>query len=86
MTNSIHIRKKLSKALDKAVKLNEKATPDTGIDLCRALLFILDKYNKGNYYGTVALKFTGLTVQNPREVEVTHRLEVEIPDGEDQST
>ena len=78
MNNSPELIKNLMETLEKSIELNEKATPDTGVDLTRALIFMLEKYNTGNYFGTIALKFTGLTVQNPRELEVTHRLEVEI--------
>lgn len=78
MNNSVEIKKKLDVALEKALKLNERATPDTGVSLAKVLLFVLNKYNSGKYFGSIVLKFTGITVQNPREVEVTHRLEVEL--------
>jgi len=78
--NSEKLQKRLLKSIQLGLKTNSKASVDNGIDLARALIFVLDKYNTGNYYGTIALKFTGIVVQNPREIEVTHRLEIEIED------
>lgn len=46
-----------------------------GIEPHKVILFILDKYLRGNYYGTISVKISGDTVQNPKEVEVSYRLE-----------
>lgn len=78
--NNGTLKSKFDEELKKAIKINEQSPKDSGIDLLRALIFVLQKYNSGNYYGTIALKFTGTMIQNPRELEVTHRLEVEIKD------
>jgi len=78
--NNGSLKSKFDEELKKAIKINEQSPKDSGIDLFRALIFVLQKYNSGNYYGTIALKFTGTMIQNPRELEVTHRLEVEIKD------
>lgn len=78
--NNGTLKSKFDEELKKAIKINEQSPSDSGIDLLRALIFILQKYNTGNYYGTIALKITGTMIQNPRELEVTHRLEVEIKD------
>ena len=76
--NSKNLQERLYKEIQTGLKLNSKAPLSNGIDLCRALIFVLEKYNSGNYYGTIALKMTGTMIQNPREIEVTHRLETEI--------
>jgi hypothetical protein len=78
--NNGSLKSKFDEELKKAIKINEQSPKDSGIDLFRALIFVLQRYNSGNYYGTIALKFTGTMIQNPRELEVTHRLEVEIKD------
>jgi len=78
--NSANLKLKFDNELEKALKINDQSPKDSGIDLLRSLIFVLQKYNTGNYYGTIALKFTGTMIQNPREIEVTHRLEVEIKD------
>jgi hypothetical protein len=78
MKNSNKLKKVFEEELKKAEKVNAESPQGSGINLYKALIFILKKYNSGNYYGTIALKFTGTTIQNPKELEVTHRLELDF--------
>lgn len=38
------------------------------------VLFLLRKFNQGNYYGSVLMKILGTSCQDAKEVEVTHKL------------
>jgi hypothetical protein len=62
--------------LEKAALIHQ--TDPTNIEPHKAILFFLKKYNTGRYYGTIALKITGAQVQNPKELEVTHRLDLQF--------
>lgn len=66
---------KLKPRLEQALELNK--TAPNGIELEKFLYFLLDKYNTGNYYGWIAVRFSGTAVFNPKEVERTHKLEDE---------
>ena len=39
------------------------------------LLFILDNFNQGNYYGTFELKLLGTSCNDIKEKERTHKLQ-----------
>jgi len=65
------IKETLIKELDKSFDVNKfgKGTP-----LWMNLLFILKKFNKGNYYGTLELKLLGTSINDVREKDRTHKL------------
>jgi len=46
-----------------------------GTPLWMNLLFILDNFNKGNYYGTFELKLLGTSCNDIKEKERTHKLQ-----------
>lgn len=62
------------KKLEKSMTTNGIAT--SGIEPWRAINFLLDRFNKGNYYGTISIKVTGTSMHNPKEQEVTHKIEL----------
>lgn len=68
----------ITEELKKAEEIHK--TDKTTIEPHKAILFFLKKYNTGNYYGTIAIKVTGTQVQNPKEQEVTHRLDLIFED------
>ena len=75
MKNYGYLKQKFDEELKKALALNRQCPIDKGIPLYKALIFLLERYNDGDYYGTIGIKFSGTIVQNPKEVDVTHRLE-----------
>ena len=46
-----------------------------GTPLWMNILFILDNFNKGNYYGTFELKLLGTSCNDIKEKERTHKLQ-----------
>jgi len=58
--------------LERAFDVNKfgKGTP-----VWMSILFILKKFNRGNYYGTFELKVLGTSCNDVREREVTHKLQ-----------
>lgn len=73
MTNYEKLNNSVIQALKKAEEVH-KTNPGS-LEPHKALLFFLEKYNTGSYYGTIALKITGSEAHNPKELEVTHRLD-----------
>lgn len=69
------LQSQIIEELTKATEIHK--TDPTNIEPHKAVLFFLKKYNTGKYYGTIALKITGAQVQNPKELEVTHRLDLQ---------
>lgn len=67
------------KKLDRALEVNSLA-PGTTPPLWMDLLFILDKFNTGCYYGTVALKIQGTSCMDVKELEVTHKVREQYED------
>lgn len=67
------LKRIFSDKIDKIVEVNRKAIK--GIPAWKVLFFIMDKMAKGNYYGTIKLKIEGNVTQDPREDDVTHRLD-----------
>ena len=65
------IKHKLCERLDKSFDVNKygKGTP-----FWMNLFFILDKFNKGNYYGSIELKILGTSCNDAKETERTHKL------------
>lgn len=65
------IKERLITAIDKSFDVNKfgKGTP-----LWMSLLFILERFNKGNYYGSLELKILGTSVNDVKEKERTHKL------------
>lgn len=61
-----------------AMRLNEDST--NGVGPHKVLIFLLDKYLKRNLYRTISIKFVGLNIQNPRETDITHKLENQYED------
>ena len=66
------IRKELLKKLDKSFEVNKhgKGTP-----FWMNLFFTLDRFNRGNYYGTLEIKIVGTSCNDVKEKERTHRLQ-----------
>lgn len=56
-----------------AMKVNESSS--SGVGPQKIILFFLDKYLKRNMYRTIYIKLMGLNIQNPKETDVTHKLE-----------
>lgn len=65
------IKTRLIEAIDKSFDVNKfgKGTP-----LWMSLLFILERFNKGNYYGSLELKILGTSANDIKEKERTHKL------------
>ncbi|MEC8945389.1 MAG: hypothetical protein VYD72_03255 [Chloroflexota bacterium] len=65
------IKAKIIEELDKAFDVNRygKGTP-----LWMNLLFLLRRFNKGNYYGTLELKVLGTSCNDIKEKERTFKL------------
>jgi len=65
------IKESISDALDKSFEINKfgKGTP-----MWMNLLFLLKKFNTGNYYGTLEIKILGTSCNDAKEKEVTHKL------------
>ena len=65
------IKSKIIDELDKAFDVNRygKGTP-----LWMNLLFLLRRFNKGNYYGTLELKILGTSCNDIKEKERTFKL------------
>lgn len=65
------IKEIINKGLDKSFEVNKfgKGTP-----MWMNLLFILDQFAKGNYYGTLEIKILGTSCNDVREKEKTHKL------------
>jgi hypothetical protein len=66
------IKDKLLKAIEKSFEVNKygKGTP-----FWMNLLFVLDRFNRGNYYGTLELKILGTSCNDVKEKERTHKLQ-----------
>jgi hypothetical protein len=67
-------RSLIMEKLEKSFEVNKDAP--TGVPIHKAICFLLDKYNRGNYYGTINIKIVGTSVQSPRENDVTHKLDL----------
>jgi len=65
------IRTQIIQDLDKAFDVNKfgKGTP-----LWMNILFILKRFNKGNYYGSLELKILGTSCNDIKEKERTFKL------------
>jgi hypothetical protein len=63
----------LLKKFNKAFEINSKAV--RGIPLYKSIFFILDKISRGNYYGTIMTRVEGNVIQDPREQDITHKLD-----------
>ena len=66
------IKERICKELDKSFDINKfgKGTP-----MWMSLLFMLQKFNTGSYYGTFELKILGTSANDVKEKEVTHKLQ-----------
>ena len=62
----------INKELDEAFRINAfgKGTP-----IWMSILFMLQKFNTGKYYGTLELKILGMSVNDVKEKEVTYKLQ-----------
>ena len=65
------IVKFVSEKLMKSMDVNRHGV---GIPLWMNISFILDKFNRGNYYGTISLKMLGTSCADARELDVSHKL------------
>ena len=65
------IKQRLIEAIDKSFDVNKfgKGTP-----FWMSLLFILERFNKGNYYGSLELKILGTSANDVKEKDRTHKL------------
>ena len=65
------IKNRVMEALDRSFDVNKfgKGTP-----LWMSLLFILERFNEGNYYGSLELKILGTSANDIKEKERTHKL------------
>ena len=66
------IKAQICEELDKSFDVNQygKGTP-----MWMSLLFMLRRFNRGNYYGTFELKILGTSANDVKEKEVTHKLQ-----------
>ena len=66
------IKKRLLAKLDEAFEVNKhgKGTP-----IWMNVEFLLDRFNKGNYYGVIEIKVVGTSCNDAKEKERTHRLQ-----------
>lgn len=66
------IKRQILKALDESFEVNKhgKGTP-----MWQNILFLLDKFNQGNYYGIIEIKIVGTSANDAKEKERTHRLQ-----------
>tara|TARA_R100000008_G_scaffold83815_1_gene69746 strand:- start:663 stop:923 length:261 start_codon:yes stop_codon:yes gene_type:complete len=73
------IKERIIQALDKSFDVNKfgKGTP-----MWMSILFILERFNKGNYYGSLELKILGTSVNDVKEKERTHKLLEKYTDPE----
>jgi hypothetical protein len=67
------IRKELLDKLDEAFIINDNA--QKGIPIHKVLFFILDKFNTGGYHGNIDFRIMGNQIHDPKEQEVTHKLD-----------
>ena len=65
------IKQRLNEAIDKSFEVNKfgKGTP-----FWMSLLFIMERFNKGNYYGSLELKILGTSANDVKEKDRTHKL------------
>ncbi len=66
------IKEVINEALEESFEINKVA--NTGIPFWMSILFILEKFNKGNYYGTLLIKILGTSVNDVKEADRTHKL------------
>jgi len=66
-----NIRKSIMDELDKSFEINKfgKGTP-----FWMSILFILKRFNRGNYYGTLEFKILGTSCNDVKEKERTFKL------------
>jgi len=65
------IRQQVLEALEKSFEVNKfgKGTP-----FWMGILFVLKKFNSGNYYGSLEVKILGTSCNDIKEKERTHKL------------
>jgi len=71
------IREKVIGALNKSFEVNKFGQ---GCPMWMNLLFLLDQFNSGKYYGTIEIKILGTSVNDAREKEKTHKMREIYPD------
>jgi len=71
------IKERVNKALDKSFEVNKFGQ---GCPMWMNLMFILDQFNTGKYYGTIEFKILGTSVNDIREKERTHKMRELYPD------
>jgi hypothetical protein len=65
------IRQQVLEALEKSFDVNKYGR---GTPFWMSLLFVIEKFNKGNYYGTLEFKILGTSCHDVKEKERTHKL------------
>ncbi len=66
------IKAQIMEEMEKSFDVNKfgKGTP-----IWMSILFILRKFNRGNYYGTFEFKVLGTSCNDVKEKDVTHKLQ-----------
>jgi len=65
------IKKKVEQALYKSFDVNKFGQ---GCPMWMNILFLLEQFNSGKYYGTIEIKILGTSVNDAREKEKTHKM------------
>jgi len=65
------IREKVIKALDESFEINKFGS---GCPMWMNILFVLNNFNQGKYYGTIEIKVLGTSVNDAREKEKTYKM------------
>ena len=65
----------INKELKKSMELRSDPASQP---LWACILFLLKRYNKGNFFGTFHLQVLGTTVRNPRIVDQSFKVEDEL--------
>jgi hypothetical protein len=69
------IKKDLCARVDEVYNINKDS--NAGVNFYKPILFLMDKMADGGYYGTISIKIQGNIVHDPKELEVTHKLDGE---------
>lgn len=71
------IKKRVNQALYKSLEVNKYGQ---GCPMWMNILFLLDRFNSGKYYGTIEIKVLGTSVNDAKEKEKTHKMREIYPD------
>lgn len=65
------IKKEICEKIDRSFEVNKHGK---GSPMWMNLCFLLDKFNRGNYYGVIEVKIVGTSCNDAKEKDRTHRL------------